>query len=124
MMKAFHHPQGSQQAFSARAGPPVQPGPLPVSRQARRQCGVEVEGGKVPTQDWCSSPFSSLELSMTVTHSPLIRWYVGKSSLETSCFERKTRLALESWFPFYGVIEQNPEGVTGGEVPGWNRLVY
>jgi len=36
MMKAFHHPQGSQQAFSARAGPPVQPGPLPVSRQARR----------------------------------------------------------------------------------------
>jgi hypothetical protein len=52
MMKALHHPQGSQQAF--RTGLAHLYNLIPYQRRARHagQCGVEVEGGKVPTQDW------------------------------------------------------------------------
>ena len=51
MMKGFHHPQGSQQAFDG-AGPLYNL--IPYQRRAIHagQCGVEVEGGTVPTRDW------------------------------------------------------------------------
>jgi hypothetical protein len=52
MMKAFHHPQGSQQAFLT--GLAHLCNLIPYQRRAQHagQCGVEVEGGKVPTRDW------------------------------------------------------------------------
>src|SRR5712664_1815580 len=51
-MKGFHHPDGSQQAFLA--GLAHLYNLIPYQRRARHagQCGVEVEGGKVPTRDW------------------------------------------------------------------------
>ncbi len=52
MMKGFHHPKGSQQAFLT--GLAHLYNLVPYQRRAMHagQCGVEVEGGKVPTQDW------------------------------------------------------------------------
>jgi hypothetical protein len=52
MMKAFHHPQGSQQAFLT--GLAHLYNLIPYQRRAKHagQCGVEVEGGTVPTRDW------------------------------------------------------------------------
>jgi hypothetical protein len=52
MMKGFHHPGGSQQAFLT--GLAHLDNLVPYQRRAQHagQCGVEVEGGKVPTQDW------------------------------------------------------------------------
>jgi hypothetical protein len=52
MMKAFHHPGGSQQAFLI--GLAHLYNLVPYQRRARHagQCGVEVEGGRVPTTDW------------------------------------------------------------------------
>jgi hypothetical protein len=52
MMKGFHHPHGSQQAFLT--GLAHLYNLIPYQRRARHagQCGVEVEGGKVPTRDW------------------------------------------------------------------------
>src|SRR5262249_17226939 len=52
MMKGFHHPKGSQQAFLN--GLALLYNLVPYQRRARHsgQCGVEVEGGKVPTRDW------------------------------------------------------------------------
>src|SRR5467141_579507 len=52
MMKGFHHPKGSQQAFLR--GLAHLYNLVPYQRRAMHagQCGVEVEGGKVPTQDW------------------------------------------------------------------------
>src|SRR5215831_7581068 len=52
MMKGFHHPGGSQQAFLT--GLAHLYNLIPYQRRAQHagQCGVEVEGGKVPTQDW------------------------------------------------------------------------
>jgi hypothetical protein len=51
-MKGFHHPQGSQQAFLT--GLAHLYNLLPYQRRAQHagQCGVEVEGGTVPTRDW------------------------------------------------------------------------
>jgi len=51
-MKGFHHPDGSQQAFLA--GLAHLYNLIPYQRRAQHagQCGVEVEGGKVPTRDW------------------------------------------------------------------------
>jgi hypothetical protein len=51
-MKGFHHPGGSQQAFLR--GLTHLYNLVPYQRRARHagQCGVEVEGGKVPTRDW------------------------------------------------------------------------
>jgi hypothetical protein len=51
-MKGFHHPGGSQQAFLT--GLAHLDNLVPYQRRAQHagQCGVEVEGGKVPTQDW------------------------------------------------------------------------
>ena len=52
MMKGFHHPQGSQQAFLT--GLAHLYNLIPYQRRAQHagQCGVEVEGGTVPTRDW------------------------------------------------------------------------
>jgi len=52
MMKGFHHPQGSQQAFLR--GLAHLYNLVPYQRRAKHagQCGVEVEGGTVPTRDW------------------------------------------------------------------------
>jgi hypothetical protein len=51
-MKGFHHPKGSQQAFLT--GLAHLYNLIPYQRRAQHagQCGVEVEGGNVPTQDW------------------------------------------------------------------------
>jgi hypothetical protein len=52
MMKGFHHPSGSQQAFLT--GLAHLYNLVPYQRRAKHagQCGVEVEGGRVPTADW------------------------------------------------------------------------
>jgi hypothetical protein len=52
MMKGFHHPQGSQQTFLR--GLAHLYNLVPYQRRAQHAgcCGVEVEGGTVPTQDW------------------------------------------------------------------------
>jgi len=52
MMKGFHHPHGSQQAFLR--GLAHLYNLLPYQRRAQHagQCGVEVEGGQLPTPDW------------------------------------------------------------------------
>jgi hypothetical protein len=51
-MKWFHHPAGSQQRFLTELAHLYNL--VPYQRRAIHagQCGVEVEGGKVPTQDW------------------------------------------------------------------------
>src|SRR5712692_5717599 len=51
-MKGFHHPGGSQQAFLT--GLAHLYNLIPYQRRAQHagQCGVAVEGGKVPTHDW------------------------------------------------------------------------
>jgi hypothetical protein len=52
MMKGFHHPQGSQQAFLN--GLALLYNLIPYQRRAKHagRCGVEVEGGTVPTPNW------------------------------------------------------------------------
>src|ERR671936_1293383 len=52
MMKGFHHPGGSQQAFLT--GLAHLYNLIPYQRRALHagKCGVEVEGGRVPTSDW------------------------------------------------------------------------
>src|SRR2546428_746730 len=51
-MKGFHHPGGSQQAFLT--GLAHLYNLVPCQRRATHagQCGVEVEGGRLPTADW------------------------------------------------------------------------
>ena len=51
-MKGFHHPGGSQGAFLT--GLAHLYNLIPYQRRAQHagQCGVEVEGGRVPTPDW------------------------------------------------------------------------
>jgi hypothetical protein len=51
-MEGFHHPGGSQPAFLTGLAPLCNL--IPYQRRARHagQCGVEVEGGQVPTRDW------------------------------------------------------------------------
>jgi hypothetical protein len=52
MMKGFHHPGGSQQTLLT--GLAHLYNLIPYQRRAQHagQCGVEVEGGRVPTADW------------------------------------------------------------------------
>ncbi len=51
-MNGFHHAGGSQQAFLT--GLAHLDNLVPYQRRAQYagQCGVEVEGGRVPTADW------------------------------------------------------------------------
>lgn len=52
MMKGFHHTGGSQQAFLIGLAHLYNLVPYQRRAQHAGQCGVEVEGGRVPTQDW------------------------------------------------------------------------
>jgi hypothetical protein len=51
-MKGVHHPKGSQQAFLTGLAHLYNLVPYQRRAQHAGQCGVEVEGGKVPTRDW------------------------------------------------------------------------
>jgi hypothetical protein len=51
-MKGFHHPRGSQQAFLTGLAHLYNLVPYQRRVQHAGQCGVEVEGGTVPTHDW------------------------------------------------------------------------
>jgi hypothetical protein len=51
-MKGFHHPKGSQQAFLTGLAHLYNFVPYQRRAQHAGQCGVEVEGGRVPTPDW------------------------------------------------------------------------
>jgi hypothetical protein len=51
-MKGCHHPQGSQQAFLTGLAHLYNLVPYQRRAQHAGQCGVEVEGGTVPTRDW------------------------------------------------------------------------
>jgi hypothetical protein len=51
-MKGFHHPRGSQQVFLRGLAHLYNLVPYQRRTQHAGQCGVEVEGGKVPTRDW------------------------------------------------------------------------
>src|SRR5438876_1998769 len=51
-MKGFHHPDGSQQAFLRGLAHLYNLVPYQRRAQHAGQCGVEVEGGRVPTRDW------------------------------------------------------------------------
>jgi hypothetical protein len=51
-MKGFHHPKGSQQAFLVGLAHLYNLVPYQRRAQHAGECGVEVEGGKVPTPDW------------------------------------------------------------------------
>jgi len=52
MMQGCHHPDGSQQMFLTGMAPLYNL--VPYQRRATHvdQCGVEVEGGRLPTRDW------------------------------------------------------------------------
>jgi hypothetical protein len=52
MMKGFHHPHGSQQAFLRGLAHLYNLVPYQRRAQHAGHCGVEVEGGTVPTRDW------------------------------------------------------------------------
>jgi hypothetical protein len=58
MMKAFHHPKGNQQAFLRGLAHLYNLVPYQRRAQHAGQCGVEVEGGRLPTRDW----FLSLQI--------------------------------------------------------------
>src|ERR671923_904059 len=51
-MKGFHHPTGNQQAFLTGLAHLYNLVPYQRRAQHAGQCGVEVEGGTVPTADW------------------------------------------------------------------------
>jgi hypothetical protein len=54
-MKGFHHPDGSQQAFLTGLAHLYNLVPYQCRARHAGQCGIEVEGGKVPTRDWLLS---------------------------------------------------------------------
>jgi hypothetical protein len=51
-MKGFHHPNGNQRAFLTGLAHLYNLVPYQRRAQHAGQCGVEVEGGRVPTRDW------------------------------------------------------------------------
>jgi hypothetical protein len=51
-MKGFHHPGGNQQAFVTGLAHLYNLVPYQRRPQHAGQCGVAVEGGRVPTRDW------------------------------------------------------------------------
>jgi hypothetical protein len=51
-MKGFHHPGGSQQAFLTGLAHLYNLVPYQCRARHAGQCGVDVEGGRVPTRDW------------------------------------------------------------------------
>ncbi len=79
-MKGFHHPKGSQQA--SLTGLAHLYNLVPYQRRAQHagQCGVEVEGGIVPTHDW----FLNLQI-LTSGGLQCINWLRVLQLLLTSC---------------------------------------
>jgi hypothetical protein len=69
-MKGFHHPKGSQQAFLTGLAHLYNLVPYQRRAQHAGQCGVEVEGGKVPTRDWF--------LNLQLLTSGGFRWVVTR----------------------------------------------
>jgi hypothetical protein len=55
MMKAFHHPKDHQQAFLRGLAHLYHLVPYQRRAQHAGLCGVEVEGGTIPTRDWLLS---------------------------------------------------------------------
>ena len=55
MMKYFHHVKGRQEQFIK--GFAALYNMIPYQRRAKNagKCGIEVEGGQMPTKDWMSS---------------------------------------------------------------------
>ena len=51
-MKGFHHPGGSQAAFLTGLAHLYNLIPYQCRALNAGKCGVEVEGGRVPTSDW------------------------------------------------------------------------
>ena len=51
-MKGFHHPGGNQQVFLTGLAHLYNLVPYQRRAQHVRQCGVEVEGGRLLTRDW------------------------------------------------------------------------
>jgi hypothetical protein len=51
-MQGVHHPGGSQQAFLTGLAHLYNLVPYQRRAQPAGTCGVEVEGGRVPTHDW------------------------------------------------------------------------
>jgi hypothetical protein len=51
-MKGFRHPGGNQQAFLTGLAHVYNLVPYQRRAQHAGQCGVEVEGGRVPIADW------------------------------------------------------------------------
>jgi len=51
-MKGFHHAKGNQQVFLTGLAHLYNLVPYQRRAQHAGQCGVEVEGGTVPTRDW------------------------------------------------------------------------
>jgi hypothetical protein len=51
-MKGFHHPGGNQQAFVTGLAHLYNLVPYQRRAQHASHCGVEVEGGRLPKQDW------------------------------------------------------------------------
>jgi hypothetical protein len=70
MMNGFHHPQGSQQAFLRGLAHLYNLVPYQRRAQHAGQCGVEVEGGTVPTRDWF--------LNLQILTSGGFRWAVTR----------------------------------------------
>jgi hypothetical protein len=52
MIKGCHHPHGSQPAFLVGLAPLYNLVPYQRRAQHAGPCGVEVDGGTVPAQDW------------------------------------------------------------------------
>ena len=61
-MKGFHHPKGSQQAFLTGLAHLYNLVPYQRRAQHAGQCGVEVEGGRVPVHEWSRRTASVLPL--------------------------------------------------------------
>jgi hypothetical protein len=51
-MKGFHHPHASQQRFLPGLAHLYNLVPYQCHAKHAGQCGVEVEGGRLPTQHW------------------------------------------------------------------------
>jgi hypothetical protein len=66
MMKGFHHPHGSQQIFLTGLAHLYNLMPYQRRAQHAGQCGIEVEGGRVPTADWM--------LNLQILTSGGLRW--------------------------------------------------
>jgi hypothetical protein len=65
-MKGFHHPGGSQQAFLTGLAHLYNLVPYQRRAQHAGQCGVEVEGGRVPTVDWF--------LNLRAARGAMVQW--------------------------------------------------